>query len=177
MSEQPPILSVSEPLVDRYRRATEKWYPWFKKLFETLRTVEKGVEDAVVEIQQINQVIDGVSARWGVQINANNQVVGLVRLDGAATGSTFTVVADRFIVSLPTNLTTTIQAFIAGVVDGIPTVGINGQLVVDGTISARSLQVDELSAITANVGTVNAGVLVGTKTYMNLTTGEFYINA
>lgn len=57
--------------------------------------------------------------------------------------------------------------FIVGNVNGVPTVGINGQLVVDGsiygysivaeTITADKLSVVELSAITANLGTVTAG--------------------
>jgi len=46
----------------------------------------------------------------------------------------------------------------SGDVDGEPTVGIDGNLVVDGTILARHLEVDSLSAVTANLGTVTAGV-------------------
>lgn len=45
-----------------------------------------------------------------------------------------------------------------GAVDGEDVVGIDGNLVVDGTILARHMEVDSLSAVTANLGTVTAGV-------------------
>ena len=46
----------------------------------------------------------------------------------------------------------------SGDVNGEATVGIDGNLVVDGTILARHMEVDSLSAMTANLGTVTAGV-------------------
>ena len=45
-----------------------------------------------------------------------------------------------------------------GDIDGDATVGIDGNLVVDGSILARHVGVDTLSAVTANLGTVTAGV-------------------
>lgn len=47
--------------------------------------------------------------------------------------------------------------FIVGQVGGVTKVGIDGDLVVDGTIIADALNVAELSAITANLGTITAG--------------------
>jgi hypothetical protein len=62
----------------------------------------------------------------------------------------------------PTADGTTITAFVVGLVGGIPTVGINGNLVVDDTILARHIDVSSLSAITADIGTITAGVLQST---------------
>jgi hypothetical protein len=62
---------------------------------------------------------------------------------------------------------------IEGDVDGINTVGIDGRLVVDGTLLARSIQTDSLSAISANLGQVEAGSIVvgGGGNYMWLNNG------
>lgn len=192
--QQPPILSQSEPFVDRYRRVSDKWFPWLKKLFDTLRRVDKDLTDITVSVGQVSATVGGMqvdiatlqdtsvehgltisqvqtltntlnsemgtlSARWGVAINSGGQVIGLVQLDGSPTESTFTVVADKLLVAHPTSAGTTVQAFVVGLVDGVSTVGINGNLVVDGTILARHLEVASLSSITANIGTVTAGKL------------------
>ena len=49
---------------------------------------------------------------------------------------------------------------IEGDVDGIATVGIDGNAVVDGTLLARCIKTDKLSAIVANLGEVTAGQIV-----------------
>ena len=48
---------------------------------------------------------------------------------------------------------------LTGNVDGVEVVGVDGNMVVDGTIYARSLIVTELSAITADIGDITAGTL------------------
>lgn len=69
----------------------------------------------------------------------------------------FGIVADNFYVTSP-GLDDKIP-FIVGEVDGVSTIGINGEMVVDGTIYANAIGVDTLSAISANIGTITAGVL------------------
>lgn len=147
-----PTLSPTEPFVDRYRRVTSKWYPWLKRMLDGLREAEQSVI-------QISQEVTAFSAAWSVSINVDEHVVGLVRLSSQDALSEFTVVADKFVVSNPGDGTDTKQVFTAGIVDGVPTVGINGSLLVDGTIFARSLNVGTLSAISADIGTVTAGVI------------------
>lgn len=189
-----PAPSATEPFVDRYRRVTPAWYPWVRRMIDSLRqtvltvnTIETAVGTIDVTVDQISTDLDAaevtiaalqdttvdhgiqiaetvaltsaMSAEWAVEINGNGQVIGLVKLDGSASGSTFAVVADKFIVSHPAAPGTTIQAFTVGLVDGVSTVGINGNLLVDGSIAARSLDVATLSAITADIGEVTAGVL------------------
>lgn len=100
-----------------------------------------------------------IQAHYGIDINANGRVVGGIRLDGGATLSTFAVLADKFVIVHPSADGTTITAFISGLVDGVSTIGINGNLLVDGTILARSLLVDQLSAVSADLGTCTAGVI------------------
>lgn len=60
-----------------------------------------------------------------------------------------------------TNLTywERIGIIVQGDVDGTPTAGVDGNLVVDGTILARHIQVETLSAIQADIGEITAGTL------------------
>lgn len=79
-----------------------------------------------------------------------------------ATGSEFVVSADRFAIVNPNyngvgGDKTPKVPFVVGQVNGVSTVGIAGQLVVDGSIAATKLSVNSLSAISANMGTVNGG--------------------
>ena len=106
-------------------------------------------------------------------------MTGAITLDGSDTQSTFAVLADKFIIVHPSIDGTTLQAFVVGQVNGTTTVGINGSLIVDQTILARHLDVETLSAIAANVGTVTAGVIrsADNSSYWNLNTGEFVIGA
>lgn len=145
----PPL---SEPVVDRYRQWNPVWYRWIKPLLETLRSTASSLTTVTTEVDQI-------AGRWGVSVNASNRVIGQIRLDGGASGSTFAVLADKFIVIHPTLDATNIQAFVIGLVNGVSTVGINGNLVVDDTILARHMSVATLSAIAADIGTITAGVL------------------
>lgn len=144
-----PLPSTQEPAVDRDRRWSPVWYRWLKPLLET-------VNETSAVISETKDIVDGLSAKWTVAVNLDNKVVGLVQLAGTGAESTFTVLADKFIVRRPGS-TEDIQAFIIGAVNGTTTVGINGNLVVDGTILARHLEVDSLSAINADIGTCTAG--------------------
>lgn len=110
-------------------------------------------------VQTLSEAVDGIEARWGVAIDLNGHVVGLVQLSGDASGSEFVVVADKFIIAHPSDDEDLITPFVVGMVDGNATVGINGNLVVDGSIVARHLAVGTLSAIAADIGTVTAGKL------------------
>lgn len=173
-----PTLSASEPFVDRFRRVTPKWFPWLKQLFDTLREVEVTANNAVT-VTQFNELIDPITAKWGVEINGSGQLVGLVQLDNVGAYSTFTVVADKFLVAHPTSTGTTIQAFGIGLVNGVSTVGINGNVVIDGTILARHISVSTLSALTANIGTVTAGIIQSAdgRMVINLNAGSIRITA
>lgn len=167
-----PLPSVNEPVVDRYRRWSPIWYPWIKKLLDTVRTQAQS-------LFTIQETIDEIEGKWSLSISENGRVTGAITLDGSQTQSTFAVLADKFIVVHPSVDGTTLQAFIIGNVNGVTTVGINGSLIVDGTILARHIAVGTLSALTANLGTVTAGVVQSAdgSSYWNLDTGEFVIGA
>ena len=154
-----------------------------------ISTVSTTVGNNTAAITQLTTTTDGYAGKWSLSFNANNRVVGAVTLNGTQTSSTFSILADKFIIVHPTANATTLQAFIVGLVNGISTVGINGNLIVDGTIAARHILADAitadkiaagavgaseiaagsitadkmnvtaLSALTANMGTVTAGIL------------------
>lgn len=144
--------SLTSRAVDGSGRWTKVWAPWIKLLLQTVRGTAAAVET-------INVTIDQVNGAYTINRNINGRVVGQVKLDGTDATTNFAVLADKFIIVHPSANATEIQAFITGLVDGIATVGINGNLLVDGTILARAIAVDELSAITADIGTVTAGVI------------------
>ena len=164
--------SVTEPVVDRYRRWTPIWYPWIKRLLDTVKS-QAGA------LFTIEQEIDEINGRWGVAISENGRVTGAILLDGSQTKSTFAVLADKFIVVHPSADGTTLQAFVVGQVNGVSTVGINGSLIVDGSVLARHIQVTSLAAIVANIGTITAGRMqnAANTTYFDLSTGDFQITA
>lgn len=111
-------------------------------------------------ITELLESVDGISARWGVAINLDGQVVGLVQLDGGATGSTFTIVADKFQVAQPDDDDgDPVPVFTIANVDGVAKLALRGDMFADGTIVARHLDVTTLSAITADLGQITAGYM------------------
>jgi hypothetical protein len=160
-----PLPSINEPLVDRYRKWNPIWYRFLKPLFETVRS--NGVS------------IEQLENSYTISVNQNGRVIGSIKLDGSGGTSTFAVLADKFVVINPSNDANGITAFVVGNVNGTPTVGINGNLIVDDTILARHIDVSTLSAISANVGTVTAGVVQSSngKVVLDLNTGTFTITS
>ena len=148
-----PIPSPNEVFIDRYRRITPKWYPFMKRLFESLRTtirtvssVELDVDNLNTEVTEVIQIVDNVTGQWGIAVNSQGRVTAAIRLDGSPAQSSFAILADRFIVVNPTNNGQTIQAFVVGLVSGVSTVGINGNLIVDGSILARHIAAESITA-------------------------------
>lgn len=123
-----------------------------------ITTVQTQANGNTAAIATIQTSAAGTQFNWGVIANLNGQVTGLIRLDGNQSGTTFTVLADKFIVAKPDG-TGVQQMFVLGTVNGVTAAGINGNLLVDGSILARSIAVSELSALTANLGTVTAGLI------------------
>jgi len=126
-------------------------------------------------IQQSFQVLagehDNMKGQWeatySVKINAgklNGQpvIAGIALSANPSTGSDFIVMADRMAIVSPNYGAGGTNAqlkypFVVGTVGGLSTVGITGQLLVDGSITADKITTNSLSAITANAGTINGG--------------------
>lgn len=124
-----------------------------------ISTVSTQVNDLSATVTEQGTSLNGVQAKWGVSINNNGRVTGVELNSGLNNLTTFGILADKFIIVHPTNDNASIQAFIAGLVNGVATVGINGNLIVDNTISGDKIQANTLSELTPDAGILLNGIL------------------
>lgn len=149
-----------------------------------ITTVSTAVGGLTSQVTTIQESVDGIEAYYGILIQAGNRT-GFFKLDGTAAEINAIFGVDKFIIMHPTSTGITAAPFVVGLVNGVSTVAINGQLVVDGTILARhiaaasitaeKINVATLSAIVANLGTINAGLVqdaAGTY-FFDFTNGKF----
>lgn len=144
-----------------------------------INSVSTTVAGHTSTITEILASVDGLSAEWGVVIDIDGNIVGAIRLDGTASESTFTVVASTFRVAHPgLSGGDPVPVFVIGNVDGEAKLGLRGDMLIDGTILARHIDVGTLSAISADIGTVTAGLIksADNKMQINLGTGVITID-
>jgi len=143
------------------------------------------VGEHTTAIEQNALSIDGIEGEYTIKIDANGKVAGIGLVNGP-TGSEFAIRADKFYIVYPEgDGSVSIVPFVVGMVNGTSTVGINGALVVDGTILARMIAADavtadkinvsSLAAISANLGSINAGdINIGSGVFRVYSTGQAY---
>lgn len=126
----------------------------------SVTTLSTTVGGHTTTLTSLSGSVDGIHARWGIAIDTDGYVVGRVHLDGTGGTSTFDVVADLFRVAQPgVSGGAVVPVFTIGVVDGVTKLALRGDMLVDGGILARHIDVSSLSAITADIGEVTAGTL------------------
>lgn len=103
-----------------------------------ISTVSTTVAGQTSSISTLTTSVNGLNLQWAIRLDNNGRISG-IKLAGSNTFASFSVVADLFSISLPSNAGITITPFVVGLVNGVATVGINGNLVVDGTIITRNL--------------------------------------
>lgn len=130
-------------------------------LAQNILQVSTTLDGMTAQVQVIAQSIDGIEAKFGIATTINGEVLGLVALEAdAVVGSTFTVIADRFLVAQPGESGgDAVPVFTIANVNDVPRLALRGDLIADGTITAKALNVAQLSAIVANLGTVTAGII------------------
>ncbi|KAF0812783.1 hypothetical protein IGB42_02626 [Andreprevotia sp. IGB-42] len=134
------------------------------------------VNNHTSSISVLQSSVDGLGSQWAVTIvdtGPYGKKVSGIKLASGVSGTSFDVFSNVFRVSMPDGSGSK-QVFVVGTLsDGSSGVGINGNLFVDGSIYARSLAVTSLAAITANLGTVTAGVIQSPTglMFLNLLTG------
>jgi hypothetical protein len=165
-----PIPRPSVPFVDRFRNMTKVWYEYLKPLLETVEEIQQeqattisnqqtAISNQQTAITQLNILTDEIGSQWGVSITGtgeNAQLLGLVRLDVQDLASTFTVVADNFRVARAAGDNTVSTVFQAGQIQGVNSVGINGNLIVDRTIKADAIEANTITANEIAAGTITA---------------------
>lgn len=135
-----------------------------------ITNVESSVAGNTASVQVLTESVDGIQTRFAVNINSQNEVIGFIRLDGGQTGSNFVVAADNFFVGkVGTTGGTAVPVFAIQSVNGVAKIAFHGDMYADGTIIARhivagtitadKLSVASLSALSANLGTVTAGLI------------------
>lgn len=102
----------------------------------SISTVSTTVSGHTASINSLTTSVNGISAQWVLQLDINGRISG-IRLAGSPTSTSFSILADQFSVVLPG--LNSVVPFTVGLVNGVSTVGINGNLVVDGTIITRHL--------------------------------------
>lgn len=106
--------------------------------------------------------IDGMTAsRYAINLNSNGHAIGFELIDGSGGFGSATFVVDQFQISLPpANGGAPFSVFTIGTVGTSVKVGINADdVIINGTITARMMNVGTLSAISANIGSVTAGTM------------------
>lgn len=124
------------------------------------QSITTALNGNIAQVNILATSIDGIEGRFGIAVNLNGQVVGLVQLDGTAAGSTFTVVADKFQIAQPDATGgTPVPVFDIQTVGSTTKLALRGDMLANGSITATKLSVSTLSAIVANLGTITAGLL------------------
>ncbi|MGY4224322.1 hypothetical protein ACVMIH_001683 [Bradyrhizobium sp. USDA 4503] len=148
---------------------------------ETTVTAEFGdVNASIDEHSTAIATLDGyAAAAWSLKLTVNGYVTGIQLVNGGAGTSAIIFVADKFQVQLPgVNGGAPQPVWTIGTINGVASIGFTGNMYLDGTVTARMMNIGVLSAITANVGTLTAGIIQSSdgKMVINLTAGTLIIS-
>lgn len=149
-----------------------------------ITSINTTLGDNSASITSLLSSVDGIEAQFSIRANVNGRVTGIGLIAGGAS-TTFGVLADRFVVVDPSDNSTVQAPF--EIVGGSVYIksafirNLDAIVLTSGTIDAdrigaRSIAVDklevleELSSLSANLGTVTAGFLIGA-TFVTTETG------
>lgn len=137
-------------------------------LSSSVTTLQTTVNGHTASIQEHTAAINGIRAEWFLKTDVNGYVSGF-GLENTGATSSFIINADRFAVVKPGSPVGAASKipFVVGTVNGASTVGIDGKLVVDGTILARAIAA---SAVTADK--IAAGAVTANKVAANAINGD-----
>ncbi len=116
--------------------------------------------------------ITGLSAKYGVQVDAGGRIAGIQLNSSSAGSSSFTVLADNFNVYKPSITGSPVQVFGLGTVNGTTALGLNGQLIVDGSIVARNIAVGQVGTIAIGGNAVTVPSVVSSTSGQEITGSE-----
>ncbi len=110
-----------------------------------------------------------VEAKYTIKVDANGRTAGIVLASAPAgtAGSSIVMLADKFLWTIADGLggfTTPKLALVLGNVNGVPTLGLDGNLIVDGSITARSINGSGLTisnGIGPALGPLGSGTMTG----------------
>lgn len=126
-------------------------------LASSVTSLQTTVNGHTASIQAHTSVINGMSAQYYLKTDVNGYVAGFGLYNDGAT-SEFIITADKFGVVTPgaPSGATAKMPFVVGNVNGVSTVGIDGQLVVDGSIAAKSIVAGSITSDKIGAGEIHA---------------------
>jgi hypothetical protein len=95
--------------------------------------------------------ITNMKAQYTLKLNVNDRVAGIGLMLSKDAPSEFIVLADKFQVVNPTDTMSPKTVFTVGNINGVSAVGINGDLIIDGSILARNIGANEVITNGANI--------------------------
>ncbi|MEY9358944.1 hypothetical protein ABH994_001665 [Bradyrhizobium yuanmingense] len=128
--------------------------------FSTAATASFGSTTAFVgQTATAIATFDGYAASsYAVTLDVNGYATGFNLINGGSGTSAFTITADKFQIAAPDVAGgAAVPIFTIANVNGVPKIVFRADMYGDGSIAATRINAGELSAITANLGTVTTG--------------------
>jgi len=109
------------------------------------------MSSAETSISTLQTDMGDVKSEWTVKLNADNHIAGIGLVASSDAPSELVVLTDIFKIVNPSDSNDVKEPFVVGNINGQSTVGINGDLIVDGSISARHIGTNVLITDSANI--------------------------
>jgi hypothetical protein len=119
-----------------------------------ITTVSTALDGNVTQVQTIQESVDGLSGLWGVTVNTNGFVTGMVSLLGGVTGSKFRVEVDQFEIAAVGS--DRVVPFFIDNTTSPPTIVLNGNIIAPGSILAGSIAAGSITANEIAAGTITS---------------------
>ncbi|KLN57613.1 DUF1983 domain-containing protein [Variovorax paradoxus] len=101
--------------------------------------------------------LDGkVKSTWRLNVQADGHIAGMI-LESNGSTSSMVILVDKFAIAQSGTGGAVKYPFIVGSIDGVSSIGVNGNMFIDGSIKARSLDVENLSATISKLNYIDAG--------------------
>ncbi|MDI2074533.1 hypothetical protein ABIF65_003678 [Bradyrhizobium japonicum] len=102
--------------------------------------------------------LDGyAAASYAVTLNVDGYVTGLSLVNGGSGVSTFTVVSDKFQIQLPAyNGGAPVPVFTVGTLNGVPAIGMSGNLYLDGTFNVKAIGAGQIDVIYLKANSIDS---------------------
>lgn len=133
------------------------------------------VQASVVEEMDVRGRETGeLYAKYGVTVSVGGKVTGFRINASTEAPSSFVILTDRFAIATEVDGTTK-YPFVTGLIDGVMSIGIDGNMYVDGTIKTRMLDAESVTADKIRAKSITAGLIdVDKLSALSATMGELH---
>lgn len=131
-------------------------------------TVQTTVNGNTTAIETNLTSINGIQGKYSVKIDTNGYVSGFGLISDANDGtptSEFILLVDKFKVVTPGDTPRT--PFVIGNVDGVSTVGIDGNLVIDGSLKSPAIEADAIKSAHIDTNEVFVGMTIQSSNFIS----------